>query len=100
MILTTKYALCDLGAFNFIKLRMLEVGGSHLKVVAELLFLIERLEGIHTEVQRMLTSPLPTTTLLFENHHHFPQFLNQCVLALLSEQPTEPGSAALFYLET
>ena len=59
-------ALCDLGMFDFVTLHLLSVGGRHSSAVEEILFLIERLEDIHTKVQGMISSPHLSMALLYD----------------------------------
>ena len=53
-----------LGTFYFVDLHLLSLGGRHSSAVADILRLIERIEELHTEAQRMILSPHLATTLL------------------------------------
>ena len=50
VIPSVEESLCNLGTFAFVALHLLSTGGNHLPTVAELLRLIESLEGLHTHV--------------------------------------------------
>ena len=52
--------------FAFVVSHLLSSGGIHSYTVDELLFLTDRLEEIHTEVQGMISSPQLATALLFD----------------------------------
>ena len=53
-ILYVDEALCDLGMFAFVVSYFFLEDGHHSSAIAELIFLIERLEDIHTEVQGVI----------------------------------------------
>ena len=59
-------ALHDLGKFAFVALHLLSTSGRHSSSVAKLLYLIERLEELHTEVQRMISSSHLDTKVLYD----------------------------------
>ena len=50
-------AFCDLGTFNFILLHLFSAGVRHAAAVTDLLWIIEILEELHTEVQGVITPP-------------------------------------------
>ena len=54
VILSADKVLYDLGAFVFVALHLFFAGRHHSSAVAELLFLVQRLEELHTEVLGMI----------------------------------------------
>ena len=67
-----------------------------MSAVSELLLLIDRLEELHIEVQRMISSPHLATTLLFDVLQRWSQYLSRCVLALALEVEEAPGASVPF----
>ena len=99
VILSTYKALRDLGTFAFVVLHLSSTGGRHSSAVAELLRLIGRLEELHTEVERMISSPHLATTLLFDVSRRWIQYLNRCVAASASEVVEATGDSVSLSLD-
>ena len=57
-------ALCNLGMLAFVASHLFSASGWQESSIAELLFLIERLDELHTKVQGMILTPLLAATLL------------------------------------
>ena len=70
-----------------------------MSAVAELLCLIERLEELHTEVQRMISSPHLATTLLFNVMWRWSLYLNRSVAASALESLDALGCQVLFLIK-
>ena len=66
IILSADKLLRDLGTFAFVASHLFSAVGCPSAAIAKLLILIERMEELHTEVQRMISSPHLATTLLFD----------------------------------
>ena len=59
-------AIHNLGTFVFITAKLFSMGGRHMAEVVELFHLIEIMEKLHKEVQRMITFPHLIKVLLFD----------------------------------
>ena len=62
---STYEAIRDLGTFAFIASYLLSMGRRHATVIMDILYLIERLEELHTEVQGKITPPHLSTALIY-----------------------------------
>ena len=91
--------LHDLGTFAFVALYLFSTGSIHSSTVANLLGLIEMLEEFHTEVQGMISSPLISTTLLYNVLWRWSQYLNIFVAASTSDVVDAPGASVSFSLK-
>ena len=92
-------ALCDPGMFDFVALHLLSAGGCHSSTVNKLLCLIERLEGLHTKVQGVISSPHLATIFFCNVSRQWSQYLNRCVSASASEVVEAPGGSVSFSLK-
>ena len=99
VITPSNEALCNLRMFAFIASYLFSAGGRHSSAVAELLRLIERLEELHAEVQEMISPPHLSTTILYYASRRWIQYLNRCVMVLVSEGFEAPGTSVPFSLE-
>ena len=77
VILYADKALRDLGTFDFVVLHLLSAVRRHESVVAEILHLIEILEELHTKVQGVITSPHPSTKIMFDAFRRWSLYLNK-----------------------
>ena len=91
--------LRDLRNFAFVASHLFSAGGHYLYAVAKILYLIEKMEEIHTKVQRMISSPHLAMTLLLDVLQRWSQHLNRCVYASDSEAVEALGGSVPFSLE-
>ena len=85
--------------FAFVALHLLSAGGRHSSAIAEILRIVDRLEGIHTKVQGMISSPHLATKLLFNLSRWWSLYMNRCVDELASEPLDTSGSHVPFLQE-
>ena len=98
-ILSTDEALRDLGTFTFVTLHLFSAGRRQSSDVAELLRLIEKSEETHTEVQGMISSLHPATTIIYDVSWRWILYLNRCVDASALEALEAPGVNIPFTLD-
>ena len=65
----------------------------------EILYLVEILEEIHSEVQGMITSPYLSTTLLYKVSRWWSTYLDRFVVELSSEDVVSHRSTVPLFLE-
>ena len=71
MIPATEDTLLNLVTFDLVTLRLFVAVAVYYAALMDLLYLIDSLDEFHTEVQGVITSPLISTTLLFNTSHNF-----------------------------
>ena len=92
-------ALCNLRTVVFVALHLFSAGGRHSSAVADPFRLITRLEGLHTEVQGMISYPHLATTLLFDVSRQWSLYLNRRPYVLASESLDDLGRQVPFSLD-
>ena len=85
VILSVDEALCSLGGFAFVTSHLFSAGSRHLSAAMKLLRLINTLEELHTEVQRMISPPYLATTLIYDVSRRWSHYLNRCMVVSASE---------------
>ena len=72
-----KEVLFDLDIFAFVASHLFSVGGQQSPAIAGILRLIERMEELHTKVQRIISSPHLSMTLLYNVLRRWSQNLHR-----------------------
>ena len=97
VIPTADKYLRNLGTFDFFLIHLVDLEGSHATLSVELIYLVERLQGLQMEVQVVLVLFDLMTTLIFNLSHHLFQYMNQSMGALTPEYLSLPRAMVTFY---